>query len=63
MTFNPRNWSVREAIQKRVQIEDLAQWGKSRNQPQRPAVKPVASLKPNVGLLILFKNFVYQFRP
>lgn len=56
-------FSLKKCIQDRVQREDDARWGKSKTKPQNLTVNPVASLPRSVGLAILFKNFVYSFRP
>ncbi len=65
--FNPKDWSVAQCVQNRVQREDDAEWSQSTTSTQTPQFKPPRRsqgiLKKSVGLWNFFRNSLLEFRP
>lgn len=56
-------WSLKQAIQSRVDLEDLQRWGKAKIDTKLPAYVKIKPKKGIVQWVIFFRTCVYQFRP
>lgn len=65
-SFNPSNWSVKNAIQARVDIEDIKEWGNIPNEVKTPKIalqSVTKGIKRSNILKHFYKNYVLIFRP
>jgi hypothetical protein len=61
MKFNQNAWSVKDAIQKRVQIEDLKRWGsEDTTLPPKPRLEARSPSQRHVNWFIFFTTQVYR---
>ncbi len=63
MTFNTKNWSIKQAIIDRVQRESLTEWGQDTTLPPKPRYEVRTGPKRHVNWQVFFLTAVRSFRP